>query len=263
MRMKLVVFLLVLSALNFAHADTWNKRYAVTGVANLYMKAGDGNLRVSTTDSPEIGVHVTTDGYRIAADDVTIIESQSGANVSVEVHVPRSSRICIGFCYRRIEVYVTVPRHSDLDLNTSDGSIEASGVTGEFHLHTGDGHMELHGMDGSLVASSGDGHITADGRFDRLDLQSGDGRIEAEVRRGSRISSPWRLRSGDGSIRLRVPDEFGAELEATTGDGSIEVDFPITMDGRKNRSHLYGKLNGGGGLLEVHTGDGSIHVDRL
>lgn len=265
MRAKLLlVSVLAVAFTALAHADSWSKRYAVASVPNVYLKTGDGNIQVTTTDSPEVTVHVSTDGYRIAADDITIQESQSGQNVSVELRMPHSGRFCIGFCYRRIDVEVRVPRHSNLDLNTTDGNIEASGVTGDFHLHTGDGHMELSGLDGSLIASSGDGHINADGRFDRLELHTGDGRIEAEVRRGSRVSSPWRLRSGDGAIRLRLPDEFGAELEATTGDGSIDIDFPITTEGSRHReSRVAGKMNGGGGLLELHTGDGSIRVSRL
>src|SRR4051812_1206357 len=40
MRTKLLVILLALAAA--AHADTWNKRYAVTGEPRLYVKAGDG-----------------------------------------------------------------------------------------------------------------------------------------------------------------------------------------------------------------------------
>ena len=59
-------------------------------------------------------------------------------------------------------------------------------------------------------------------------------------------------------------DEFSAELEATTGDGSIDIDFPITMEGSRHRdSRVSGKMNGGGGLLELHTGDGTITIGRL
>src|SRR2546421_1769651 len=38
-------------------------------------------------------------------------------------------------------------------------------------------------------------------------FRSGDGHIEATVERGSRVSEAWSLRSGDGAITLRVPDE--------------------------------------------------------
>src|SRR4051812_13514525 len=261
MRTKLLVILLALAAA--AHADTWNQRYAVTGEPRLYIKAGDGNIRVSSSDATEIVVRVTTVGYRLAPDDVTIDESQSGSEVRVVLRLPHWDGVGTGWRSRRIDVDVTVPRHATLDLNTSDGNIVASRLNGDMRFHTGDGNMDLQDLDGSLVASSGDGNMRVAGRFDGLDLQSGDGRIDAAVSRGSRISSTWRLRSGDGNVTLRLAEDIGADLDASTGDGSVNVDFPITTQGRIRESRIHGRLNGGGGILEVHTGDGSIHVSRL
>ncbi|HSE48308.1 MAG TPA: DUF4097 family beta strand repeat-containing protein [Terriglobales bacterium] len=261
--MRLKLLLVVALLVSAAHADVWNKHYAVSGEPSLYLKAGDGHVRVTSSDSPEISVRVVTDGYRIAPDEVTIEESQEGGGVRVVVRVPRGMRLCIGICVRRIEIDVTVPRRTNLDLRTDDGNITVAHVRGEFRLHTGDGHMELHNLDGSLVASSGDGHISADGRFDRLDLSSGDGRIEADAERGSKVATTWRLRSGDGSVTLRLPDDFAAELDATTGDGSVDVDLPMNTRGRMRESRVHGLLNGGGGLISVHTGDGHIRIGRL
>ena len=263
MRAKLLLLVTITALAIAAHADTWNKRYSVSGVPSLYMKTGDGNVRVTSTDASEITVRVTTDGYRLASDDVTIEESQSGASVRIEVRVPHGNHWCIGYCHRSIELEVSVPRKSNLDLNTSDGNIDVERVAGDLRFHTSDGKMGLHDLDGSLVATSGDGHIEADGRFDRLDLHSGDGHIDADARTGSRIASSWSLRSGDGSVSLRVPADLGADLDATTGDGSVTVDMPITVEsGRMGRNRVHGRINGGGGLLEMHTGDGSIHVSR-
>lgn len=264
MRPQLLVLALALTLGSAAHADTWNKTYNVTGTPNLYVKAGDGNLHVTSSDVKAIAITVTTEGYRIAPDGVTIEESQMGDSVRLQVHVPHQHLVVFGWDHRRIDVQITVPRQATLDLNTSDGRIEAFGVAGDLRFHTGDGSLELHGLDGALQASSGDGHINADGRFDALDIHTGDGHIDIDARRGSRTASYWRLKSGDGSVRLRLPDGFGAELDVATGDGSVNVDFPVTVyGGRIQRSHIHGKLNGGGGILEVRTGDGSIHINRL
>lgn len=263
MRLKLLL-LAVLACGTAARADIWSKHYAVAGGdARLYLKAGDGNVRVTSSDTPEIVVRVVTEGYRLSQEEVQVEEIQSGSEVRINVRVPHRVRFCIGYCYRRIDIDVTVPRRVNLEVRTDDGHIAVNHVAGELRLHTGDGNMELHALDGTLLASSGDGHITADGRFDNLDLSSGDGRIEAEALRGSRIAGTWRLRSGDGSILLRLPEDFGAELEATTGDGAVNVDFPITTTGRIRESRIRGRLNGGGGFLDLHTGDGSIRVARL
>jgi len=101
------------------------------------------------------------------------------------------------------------------------------------------------------------------GRFDVLDLRTGDGGIEAEVERGSKVSAAWTLRSGDGGITLRLPDDLSADLDAHTGDGHITLDFPVTVAGSISPSSVRGKLGAGGPPLRVQTGDGSIHLQRL
>ena len=91
-----------------------------------------------------------------------------------------------------------------------------------------------------------------------------DGSVEAEVRAGSKITSPWYVTTGDGGVRLRLPSNFSADLDAHTGDGRIRVEFPITMPaGTMSQSNVRGQLNGGGQPLRVRTGDGSITISKL
>src|SRR5262249_4376855 len=136
------------------------------------------------------------------------------------------------------------------------------GVKGNVRLAPGDGHIGGTSLDGQLDATSGDGNIQVDGRFDSLNLKTNDGTIDARASRGSRISTNWTFRSGDGSITLRLPDNFQADLDAHAGDGSINTDFPIVTSGRIGRSELRGKLNGGGAALTARTGDGSIRIQK-
>ena len=98
------------------------------------------------------------------------------------------------------------------------------------------------------------------GRFDALDLRTGDGGIEAAAEPGSKVEAPWSLRSGDGSITLRLPEGLGAELDAHTGDGGIVLDKPVTVTGTISENTVRGKLGPGGLPLRIHTGDGSIRL---
>ena len=101
------------------------------------------------------------------------------------------------------------------------------------------------------------------GRFDLLDLRTGDGNVVAEAAANSQPGSAgWKLKSGDGSIVLRIPSTFRANLEARTGDGRISVNFPLTVSGTLNESSLNAQINGGGPTVEINTGDGSIRVER-
>ena len=156
-----------------------------------------------------------------------------------------------------------MPRMARLNIRTRDGRVEIRDLKGEFTVRTGDGRQWLDGLDGALSAESGDGRIEVSGRFDRLELHSGDGRIEARVESGSKLADSWRLRAGDGNIRLRLPKDLNADLDMHTGDGHIHFDMPLTVQGSARGHDIHGRLNGGGQSLSIRTGDGSIRVETL
>jgi DUF4097 and DUF4098 domain-containing protein YvlB len=180
--------------------------------------------------------------------------------VDIQVRFPRHL-ISIG--NRNVQIEIRAPRTAVLNLHTGDGGIDVSGITGNITADTGDGHIKVLDANGNLHATTGDGHIQVSGRFDALYLKTGDGHIEATAQSGSTMSGAWALRSGDGSVTLRLPDAFAADLDIHTSDGHIDVGFPITMAGRMDSHEIKGKLNGGGGLLSLRTGDGSIHLERF
>lgn len=96
-----------------------------------------------------------------------------------------------------------------------------------------------------------------------LNLRTGDGSIDAEGRPGSKMAAGWRIHASDGSVKLRLPADFAADLDVHTGGGRIASDFPVTVLGSQSESTLRGKLNGGGQMLTIRTSDGSIHLQRL
>jgi DUF4097 and DUF4098 domain-containing protein YvlB len=247
------------------------------GRPDLHVTTDDGSVHIEATDRPMVEAQVTTVGWPIAADGVTITETQAGDRIDIEVRMPRRQW---GFStsHRAITVTLRVPREADLDvrtgdgkvdvepisgrirISTGDGSITAHGLQGEVRLHTGDGAIRATGLDGRLEADTGDGPMDVRGRFDVVDLRTGDGRIEAAAEPGSKVAAPWSLRSGDGAITLRLPDDLSADLDTHTGDGRIDLDLKMTVAGTIGRSTVRGKLGAGGPALRVQTGDGSIHL---
>jgi DUF4097 and DUF4098 domain-containing protein YvlB len=197
--------------------------------------------------------------------------------VDLEARVP-NFRWNLGFDRRSLRIELRIPREADLDVRTGDGSVEIDNNSGALNIRTGDGHISVTrakgsirlstgdgridatGVDGQLDASSGDGTIQVEGRLDSLNLKPNDGAIDARVLKGSRMATSWSVRSGDGTVTLRLPDNFQADLDAHTGDGRIRSEFPIASSDKSGRSDLRGKLNGGGATLSARTGDGSIHI---
>jgi hypothetical protein len=264
-----------------ARAGQWEKVYKVAGRADLRVQTNDAAIEVAAADISEVRARVVTAGWDISSSDVRISRDfQSGNRVELEVSVPRM-HWSWGGTNRWVRIEVTVPRQCNLDLHTGDGHIKVNGVDGELRvesgdghieatdlrgqirLHTGDGHIEAANLDGSLDASTRDGRLHVRGRFDALRLETGDGSVSAEVLPGSKVSNDWSIRTGDGSIVVRLPDGLSAEVDAHTGDGHISSQLPITVSGIIGRSDLRGKLGGGGAKLMIRTGDGSIRLERM
>jgi len=150
-----------------------------------------------------------------------------------------------------------------IDLHSGDGSITVSSLMGGVRLRTGDGAIDGSDLDGKYEADSGDGRIRLTGRFDALKVKSGDGGIDARALQGSTLDVPWNIVTSSGSVEIALPGNLQVSIDATTGDGHISLDMPVTVEGVISKSQVHGKLNGGGQTLTIHTGDGSIHLKQV
>jgi DUF4097 and DUF4098 domain-containing protein YvlB len=246
-----------------ARADDWSKTYTITGKPDLHVETSDAELHVDTWEQNTIAVHVTSMHYKIGEDGIRIIEHQNGDNVELEIRYPHMNfTVNFGSSHNRVNVDIHMPREGRVNLRTGDGGIRLANFKGTMDLESSDGHQEIDSVDGVLKARAGDGHIRASGRFDGLDVSTGDGRIEASVKPGSTVASGWNIRAGDGSVTLQLPPDFAADVDLHTSDGHIDLEMPVTVEGRLGEKNIHGKMNGGGNLLTVHTGDGSIRIER-
>jgi Putative adhesin len=260
-RKTLTVSLLFLTFTAFAFADEWNKTFPVAAKPDFRLVTDDANLNVVSSDAKQIRVNVTTRGWKIP-DDVKVVERQEGDHVNVEVRMVHKDHISWGM-NRSIRVDVSVPRETNLDLRTGDGNVVVNAVKGAAHIQTGDGNVDLKALDGRLSASTGDGNLKIRGRFDALTLHTGDGNMAVYVEPGSKPTTSWALRTGDGNLDLHLPDAFSADVDAHTGDGRITSDLPISTSGQLRENELRGKLNSGGNTLELRSGDGTIRLSRM
>lgn len=265
------------------HVEREDKRFAVSGRPDVSLSTFDGAIEIRPSDRPEVTVTIEkrTDSKETAA-RMEVRAEQTGSRIVVDVRMPTGYHV-LGFGHSAsAKLIVSLPAASDVQAHSGDGSIDIERITGALDLrsgdgnidgrdlggtvkvHTGDGPIALAGVNGALDATTGDGRITAGGTFTSVHARSGDGDVTIRAATGSSASGEWTITTGDGSIVLEVPDGFGAELDAHTGDGSIQVhDVTVSnVTGRISKSTLRGRLGSGGAALRVRTGDGSITVRR-
>jgi hypothetical protein len=260
------------------------KQFAVDGVPDLHLQTFDGSIRIQSTDRADVLVEIEKRGpTREAVDRVVVDTSQEGNRIEVRVRPPaRESLHGFGFhVSSSARLIVSVPRRADisartgdgaievqrvtgrLELRTGDGSIRASSVSGDLTLDTGDGAVTVDRAEGSLTVETGDGGVNVSGQLSGVKVHTGDGSVVYRAEPGTTMVREWDISTGDGSVALYLPEAFGAELDAHTGDGTIRAELDVArQDGDNNRRTMRGRIGDGGPRLRVRTGDGSITVRR-
>lgn len=251
---------LLMMSVSCAFAGEWTKSYTVGGSPELIVRCGDANVDIKPGSGGRVEARLTTKGYEIRAGEVEVIEHQSGGRVDIEIRVPKMQ----GWNRdgnRSMNLELVLPAQARVRVHTGDGNITAKGINGEIALETGDGNIVAESLAGKLEARTGDGNVRVAGRFDAAAVNTGDGNVELRAAEGSTALNSWRVQSGDGNVKLLVPANIKADFDATTGDGHITSDLPMTLGaGKVGGKQLRGKLNGGGGMFTVRTGDGNIHI---
>jgi len=156
-----------------------------------------------------------------------------------------------------LDVAGAVEAHSDY----GNVSVTRVAAPGGYTLESSSGDVELDGATGNVSAESGYGDVSvSNAEAVTLSLLSQSGKVTFS---GSLGAGPHTLRSNYGNVDLRLPPDTAADVELSTGYGSIHSAFPITLAGDIEDDHWQGTLNGGGVSLTVRTDSGSITLDVL
>jgi DUF4097 and DUF4098 domain-containing protein YvlB len=261
------------------------KTFTVSGPARLALTTFDGNIEVRGWDRNEVLVEVEKRGPdQATVDKIQVKAGQNGNVITIDVPKP-SPLVTTGFrrtpsaslivsvptqtavAARSGDGAVTIRRvHGTVDVDTDDGNVRVEELKGDLKIRTGDGAVDARQIEGGARIDTGDGNIRADGVFKGLYLETRDGAIDFTVRPGSDVESDWSVTTGDGNVRLELPEGLNAELDAQTADGRVHLDKaggqagPAGESDEHERTSFRGRLGSGGKTLKIRSGSGSIAV---
>lgn len=263
------------------------KRFTVSGEPELNLRTFDGSIQLRSWDQKDVRVEIERRGPDTGTAAALVVNvTQTGNRIVIDAPNPRRDE---GFHFgpsRSVSLIVTAPRRMRLEartgdgginaedlagsivLNTGDGSIRLTRVDGQVTAHTGDGSIRITEAVGTLDANTGDGAIDVTGRFEGVTVRTGDGSVRLDLESGSVLTTDAAISTGDGSIDLRLPATLDAELDAHTGDGRVRAsgiaEFTTERrdDRRDDRRTLRARLGSGGRQIRVRSGDGSISISR-
>jgi DUF4097 and DUF4098 domain-containing protein YvlB len=144
---------------------------------------------------------------------------------------------------------VFVPSRFSATLETVNGGVSVSDVTGNLEFKTVNGGLSLKHVGGYVHGRTTNGGVSIELAGDRWEGQGLD------------------VTTTNGGVSLRVPHNYSAQLEAHTNNGGIhagdvaQIQTP-NQPGRPS-NHISTALGMGGAVLKVETTNGGVSLSRI
>jgi hypothetical protein len=140
---------------------------------------------------------------------------------------------------------ILVPQATDLKMKTNNGGINISDVRGQIHFDAVNGGVNLKRVNGDVSGATVNGGIQVE--------------LAGAIWNGRQME----LSTHNGGVTVAMPSQYSAHIQAETGMGHIQSDFPVPPDGNGRSRKLDFSVGSGGPPMHITTGNGSITLKRI
>lgn len=238
-----------------AAAQDWDWRGRLRAGQWFEVKGVIGSVRAVASSGSEIEIQATKSAQRSDPDEVKIELIEHGGGVTVCAIYPQARNREPNECAPgdkgrnnsnnndvKVDFVVRVPRGVNFAGRTVLGGVTVTGLTGDVRAHSVNGSVRV-ATTGLAQASTVNGSIdVVMGRADWDDI------LEFET--------------VNGAITIELPGEVDTQVHASTVNGSISTDYPLTVRGRFSNKRLSGTIGRGGRELALTTVNGDIELRR-
>jgi len=232
---------------------TWNG--AVAQGRSIEIKGVNGGVEARLASGSQVRVIAHKHARRSDVESVKIevVEHQAGVTICAVYPSPegRPANECRpGEAGRNnvrnndvnVDFTVEVPRGVDFIGRTVNGSIEGTGLQSDVQAHTVNGGID--------IATTG---LTR--------AQTVNGSVDVTVGRAD-WQNELEIKTVNGGISFSVAGDLNADVTASTVNGDIDTEFPLTVRGRFGPKRLTGTIGSGGRGLLLTTVNGDIAIRK-
>jgi hypothetical protein len=228
--------------------STSSQSFTVSGVPNITVHNITGNVtvRTGTADTVTLDVTKTASGSSSNAaqrdlDNISVVATQTGDTISVQTTFASQSSPLRPLA---VDLVITVPASSTLDLEAGAGDVEIDDVHGQIIAKLTTGNLNAQGL------------TLADGSH--FDVTTGDVTVSGALASSASVD----IRVSVGDVALTLPKTTAAHLDASATTGSVSISgWPITVKQSGLGASASGDMAAGAaGTLGVRVTTGSIVI---
>jgi len=142
----------------------------------------------------------------------------------------------------QIDIEVKLPKGMQMSAHSVSGNVSVVGAEGDVRAGSVSGDVRMERLRASSVRAtsvSGDVTVTVDALTAMGDLK---------------------FTSVSGNVTVELPKGTDADVTMRSVSGSLDSDFPLTLNGRMSRNRLEARIGKGGRDLEVTTVSGDVRL---
>jgi len=251
----LVALLLSGAPLSPQRGDDFEWRGTVAAGKTIELVGVNGSIDASAGSGAEVQVTASKHARRSDTDEVQIRVVEHADGVTICAVYPSSRRGEVNECKAggrgqnntrnndvEVEWTVRVPRGVLFVGRTVNGDVAARGLTAAAEAYSVNGDITVETtswaqastVNGSITASIGATLWDGDAEFDTV----------------------------NGRITVDLPRDASFAVRASTVNGSMNTDFPLTVRGKWGPKRLSGTVGEGGGTLSLSTVNGDMTLRR-
>ena len=250
-----LTILLATSASGAAAQGDFSWRGRIQSGRSIEIKGINGDIQAVAASGNEVRVSATKSADRSDPDEVKIEVVEHDAGVTICAVYPARRSRDPNECRPggrngqnvqnndvKVEFRVEVPAGVRLVARNVNGDVGVTSLASDVQAWTVNGDVDI-STSGIAEANTVNGSITASiGRSDW------SGSLEFET--------------VNGSIELEFTGPLNTEVHASTVNGGISTDFPLTIQGRFGPKRLNGTVGSGGRTLSISTVNGEIELRK-
>ena len=228
--------------------EEFHQVYALSANGRVSLENINGPVHISAWDRNEVKVDAVKSAWsKERLDEAKIDVSSRPDSISIRTEYPGHNHTFWSDRHDNpasIEYMLVVPRNARLDdIKLVNGSLDIQDIAGE------------------VRASCVNGRLRASNLGGRANLDTVNGELDASV--GPATASPLELSAVNGTLRVTLPSDAKADVEASTVSGRISNDFGMEVSRHQFVGNsLHGQLGGGGTRVKLSNVNGRIEILR-
>jgi DUF4097 and DUF4098 domain-containing protein YvlB len=260
-------------AIAFIAGCDWIPIAKYTKQVNLTVPAGQAELFTAKTHNGKITIKgsettdcnltatiivraYTEENAKKIAEQVKIDLVSEGNSINVKIEKPEDSI----FTQISVNLEANLPQIMNLSLKTHNGSIHCSSITGWLRAESHNGNIIVADASGDTDLSTHNGNIDYKGISADLKFNTNNGNIDIQCKGQSAKPCEITAKTNNGNIDFAAPEKFSASVDASTHNGSVRTDLPLTLTGKNNKKTIKGVIGDDRDKLHLKTHNGSIKI---